>query len=139
MLEDLDWVIGRITVVGGGQRRLALLITGDVGQAILAWLQVRPAHSEESAVFVRIQPGFVKVRETRGVRRLDADALDRLAGVRAQGMAPLAAIVIDGKKVRSAKNGGGTKVHPLAVIEHATVAVSVQENGLITKQGVAVS
>lgn len=64
----------------------------------------------------------------RVLQRLDADALDRLAGLWAQGMTDVAAIAIDGKEVRGAKNGGGTRVHLLAGIDHATGAVLVQEN-----------
>ena len=40
----------------------------------------------------------------RVFQRLDADALDRLAGAWAQGMTDVAAIAIDGKEVRGAKN-----------------------------------
>ncbi|MFQ4150604.1 ISAs1 family transposase [Arthrobacter sp. LAPM80] len=64
----------------------------------------------------------------RVLQRLDADALDRLAGSWAQGMTAVTAIAIDGKEVRGAKNGGGTRVHLLAGVDHATGAVLVQEN-----------
>ncbi|MCU6482744.1 ISAs1 family transposase [Arthrobacter sp. A2-55] len=64
----------------------------------------------------------------RVLQRLDADTLDRLAGSWAQGMTVVTAIAIDGKEVRGAKNGGGTRVHLLAGVDHATGAVLVQEN-----------
>lgn len=64
----------------------------------------------------------------RVLQRLDADALDRLAGSWAQSKAPVTAIAIDGKEVRGAKNGGGTRVHLLAGIDHTTGAVLVQAN-----------
>ena len=64
----------------------------------------------------------------RVLQVLDADALDQLAGAWAQSKTPVAAIAIDGKEVRGAKNGGGTRVHLLAGIDHATGAVLVQEN-----------
>jgi len=64
----------------------------------------------------------------RVLQRLDADSLDRLAGLWAQGMTDVVAIAIDGKEIRGAKNGGGTRVHLLAGIDHATGAVLVQEN-----------
>ncbi|MBP2411521.1 putative transposase YbfD/YdcC [Arthrobacter stackebrandtii] len=64
----------------------------------------------------------------RVLQRLDADALDRLAGTWAQEMTGVAAIAIDGKEVRGAKNGGGARVHLLAGIDQATGAVLVQEN-----------
>ncbi|MEV8144219.1 ISAs1 family transposase [Specibacter sp. NPDC078709] len=59
---------------------------------------------------------------------LDANALDQLIGAWAQGMTPVAAIAIDGKEVRGAKNGGGTRIHLLAGIDHVTGAVLVQQN-----------
>ena len=64
----------------------------------------------------------------RFLQRLDADALDRLAGSWAQGKAPVTAIAIDGKEVRGAENGGGTRVHLLAGIDHTTGVVLVQKN-----------
>ena len=54
--------------------------------------------------------------------------MDQLTGAWAQGMAPVAAIAIDGKEVRGAKNGGGTRIHLLAGIDHATGAVLVQQS-----------
>jgi predicted transposase YbfD/YdcC len=64
----------------------------------------------------------------RVLQLLDADALDQLVGAWAQGMTPVSAIAIDGKEVRGAKNGGGTRIHLLAGIEHTTGAVLVQAN-----------
>ena len=64
----------------------------------------------------------------RVLQLLDADALDQLIGAWAQSMAPVSAIAIDGKEVRGAKNGGGTRIHLLAGIDHTTGAVLVQQN-----------
>ena len=64
----------------------------------------------------------------RVLQLLDADALDELAGAWVQGMTPVTAIAIDGKEVRSAKNGGGNRVHLLAGIDHATGSGLVQQN-----------
>lgn len=64
----------------------------------------------------------------RVLQRLDADALDQLAGAWAQSMTQATAIAIDGKEVRGAKNGGGTRIHLLAGIDQATGAVLVQQN-----------
>lgn len=64
----------------------------------------------------------------RVLQLLDADALDQLAGAWAQSMTPVTAIAIDGKEVRGAKNGGGTRIHLLAGIDHTTGAVLVQQN-----------
>lgn len=53
-LDDLDWAVGRVTVIGKGQRRLTLPIPVDVGEALIAWLRVRPAAADR-AVFVRMR------------------------------------------------------------------------------------
>lgn len=54
-LDDIDWAAGRLTVVGKGQRRLTLPIPMDVGQALVAWLQARPADAAGRALFVRLR------------------------------------------------------------------------------------
>ncbi|MET3721799.1 MULTISPECIES: ISAs1 family transposase [unclassified Arthrobacter] len=59
----------------------------------------------------------------RVLERLDADALDRLAGAWAQAQAAARAIAIDGKEARGAKNGGGDRVHLMAAIDQRTGAV----------------
>ena len=65
----------------------------------------------------------------RVFERLDADVLDRLAGAWAQAATPLSAVALDGKEVRGAKNGGGTRVHLMAAIDHGTGAVLGQVSG----------
>ena len=52
-LEDIDWMNGRLTVAGKG-REHTLPIPVDVGQALVAWLRVRPA-ALDRAVFVRMK------------------------------------------------------------------------------------
>jgi site-specific recombinase XerC len=54
-LDDIDWAAGRLTVIGKGQRRLALPLPADVGQALMAWLRVRPEDAQDRAVFVRLR------------------------------------------------------------------------------------
>lgn len=54
-LDDVDWAAGRVTVVGKGQRRLTLPLPPDVGQALVAWLCVRPTDGSGRAVFVRVR------------------------------------------------------------------------------------
>ncbi|MDA8322605.1 MAG: tyrosine-type recombinase/integrase [Actinomycetota bacterium] len=54
-LDDIDWAAGRLTVIGKGQRRLALPLPADVGQALVAWLRVRPEDAQDRAVFVRLR------------------------------------------------------------------------------------
>ncbi len=58
--------------------------------------------------------------------RLNADDLDRLAGAWSQASTTVSAVAIDGKEVRGAKNGGGSRVHLLASIDQATGAVPAQ-------------
>ncbi|WP_427018304.1 ISAs1 family transposase [Pseudarthrobacter sp. P1] len=64
----------------------------------------------------------------RVLERLDADLLDRLAGSWVQAAATVTAVAIDGKEVRGAKNGGGTRVHLLSGIDQGTGAVLMQQN-----------
>lgn len=52
-LDNVDWAVGRLTVVGKGQRRLTLPIPIDVGKALIAWLRARPADAADRALFVR--------------------------------------------------------------------------------------
>jgi site-specific recombinase XerC len=54
-LDDIDWAAGRLTVIGKGQRRLALPLPADVGQALVGWLRVRPGDAQDRAVFVRLR------------------------------------------------------------------------------------
>ncbi len=59
----------------------------------------------------------------RLLKRLDADAMDRLIGAWAQAVTTATAIAVDGKEVRGAKNGGGSRVHLMSAIAHGTGAV----------------
>ncbi|MFN0282940.1 MAG: tyrosine-type recombinase/integrase [Kineosporiaceae bacterium] len=52
-LDDLDWANGRLKVTGKG-REHTLPIPVDVGQALAAWLRLRPA-ALDRAVFVRMK------------------------------------------------------------------------------------
>lgn len=54
-LDDIDWAVGRLTIVGKGQRRLTLPIPVDVGEALLVWLRARPAGSADRGVFSRVR------------------------------------------------------------------------------------
>lgn len=51
MLDDIDWVSGQLRVTGKGREHV-LPLPVDVGQALEAWLRVRPK-SLDRAVFVR--------------------------------------------------------------------------------------
>lgn len=55
LLDDVDWAAGRLSVVGKNQRRLTLPLPVDVGEALVAWLQVRPTGAVDRALFVRLR------------------------------------------------------------------------------------
>jgi site-specific recombinase XerC len=60
-LGDIDWAAGRLTVVGKGQRRLTLPLPVDVGEALVAWLAVRPADAQDRSVFTRLRAPLRKL------------------------------------------------------------------------------
>ena len=62
----------------------------------------------------------------RVFERLDSDAFDLLAADWAQGLGRPVAIAVDGKEMRGAKNGTGSRVHLLAAIDQDTHAVLAQ-------------
>lgn len=53
MLDDIDWASGQVRVTGKGREHV-LPLPVDVGQALEAWLRLRP-DSLDRAVFVRIR------------------------------------------------------------------------------------
>lgn len=53
-LDDINWATGQLTVIGKGQRRLNLPIPVDVGDALVAWLHVRPTTTDRG-LFVRLR------------------------------------------------------------------------------------
>ncbi|HRC12032.1 MAG TPA: tyrosine-type recombinase/integrase [Dermatophilaceae bacterium] len=53
MLDDIDWASGQVTVTGKGREHV-LPLPVDVGQALEAWLRLRP-DALDRAVFVRIR------------------------------------------------------------------------------------
>lgn len=55
-LDDVDWAAGRLSVVGKNQRRLTLPLPVDVGEALVAWLRMRPTEAADRALFVRLRP-----------------------------------------------------------------------------------
>ena len=53
MLEDIDWASGQVKVTGKGREHV-LPLPVDVGEALEAWLRLRPP-TVDRAVFVRIR------------------------------------------------------------------------------------
>jgi len=56
-LDDIDWAGGCVKVTGKG-RNLTLPLPVDVGQALVAWLQVRPVTADRS-VFCRLRSPMI--------------------------------------------------------------------------------
>ena len=54
-LEDLDWRAGEVVVRGKGAQRDRLPMPRDVGEALVAYLQRRPAQASTRQVFVRVR------------------------------------------------------------------------------------
>ena len=75
-LDDIDWAAGQLTVIGKGQRRLALPLPADVGQSLVTWLQVRPADAQDRAVFVRLRAPIRKL-SSAGISDIVVHLADR--------------------------------------------------------------
>lgn len=76
-LDDIDWASGYLKVTGKG-REHSLPVPVDVGQALEAWLRLRPA-ALDRAVFVRLRPPR-QTMTTSGVSGIIARLSD-LAGI----------------------------------------------------------
>ncbi len=59
----------------------------------------------------------------RVLARVDGDAFDTALGAWVGAQVKPAVIALDGKEVRGAKNGGGSRVHLMAAVDHATGTV----------------
>lgn len=112
MLEDIDWAAGRLSVVGKGQRRLTLPVPADVGQAIVAWLQVRPTHAHDHAVFVRLRAPIGKLTSA-GISDIVVHAAERaaLGAMRAHRLRHTAAMNVIA--------AGGTLIEAQELLGHA--------------------
>ena len=77
MLDDIDWVSGHVRVTGKGRDHV-LPLPVDVGQALEAWLRLRPP-ALDRAVFVRIRAPR-QMMTVSGISGVIA-RLSRLAGI----------------------------------------------------------
>jgi integrase len=76
-LDDVDWRRGEVTIHGKGSRVERVPLPGDVGQAVAAYLRVRPpAPPGCRSVFLRLAPpigplpaGAVSMLVRRGAQR----------------------------------------------------------------------
>lgn len=66
-LGDIDWRAGELTVRGKGRRRDRLPLPAEVGEALVAYLQRRPA-SESRRLFLRSVAPFVGFADTGALR-----------------------------------------------------------------------
>jgi site-specific recombinase XerC len=112
MLDDIDWAAGRLTVIGKGQRRLTLPVPVDVGQALVAWLQVRPADADDRAVFVRLRSPLRKL-SSAGISDIVVHLAGRagLGGIRAHRLRHTAAMNVIA--------AGGTLVEARELLGHS--------------------
>jgi integrase/recombinase XerD len=76
-LEDIDWQRGQLTVRGKPRRVDVLPLPVDVGQALVGYLQCRPADAVDRSVFVR------KLAPHRGLTPIGVTQVVVAAGVRA--------------------------------------------------------
>lgn len=77
MLNDIDWASGQVTVTGKGREHV-LPVPVDVGQALEAWLRLRP-DALDRAIFVRIKAPR-QMMTTSGISGVIA-RLSGLAGI----------------------------------------------------------
>ncbi|MHB1491752.1 MAG: tyrosine-type recombinase/integrase, partial [Cellulomonas sp.] len=77
MLDDIDWASGQVTVTGKGREHV-LPLPVDVGQALEAWLRLRP-DALDRAVFVRTRAPR-QMMTTSGISGIIA-RLSGLAGI----------------------------------------------------------
>ena len=63
---DIDWISGTLQVMGKGRYQVRLPLPQDVGDALLRYLDCRPANIETDHVFIeatplagRLPPGMV--------------------------------------------------------------------------------
>ena len=114
-LEDIDWAAGRLTVVGKGQRRLRLPVPVDVGEALVAWLRVRPTDAADRALFPRLRPP---------IRRLTSSGISDIVKHRAEA-AGLGVVHAHRLRHTAAMNviaAGGTMVEAQELLGHQNAA-----------------
>lgn len=115
-LDDIDWADGRIKVSGKG-REHTLPIPVDVGQALTAWLRVRPA-ALDRAVFVRMRAPR-KMMTTSAISGIIA----RLSG--RAGIDPIYAHRLRHTAAMDILAAGGTLTEAKELLGHAYTATTM--------------
>lgn len=86
-LEDLDWRAGELVVRGKGAQRDRLPMPQDVGEALVAYLQWRPAQASARQVFLRVRAPFRELARAGSTGSIVARALGR-AGIESPARGP---------------------------------------------------
>jgi site-specific recombinase XerD len=81
-LTDIDWNSGTLQVIGKGRYQVRLPLPQDVGDAVLRYLERRPAYSDTDHVFVRSIAPYRPFASGDGVSSVVKHALQR-AGIEA--------------------------------------------------------
>lgn len=117
LLDNVDWAAGRLSVVGKNQRRLTLPLPVDVGEALVAWLHVRPIDAMDRALFVRVRPP---------IRRLSSAGISDIVKHRAEA-AGLGVVHAHRLRHSAAMNviaTGGSLIEAQELLGHRSVAVT---------------
>lgn len=115
-LDDIDWANGRLKVIGKG-REHTLPIPIDVGQALAAWLRLRPA-ALDRAVFVRMRAP----RRTMAPSAISG-IIARLSGV--AGIDPIYAHRLRHTAAMDVLAAGGTLTEAKELLGHVYTATTM--------------
>lgn len=115
-LDDIDWANGRLKVTGKG-REHTLPIPVDVGQALAAWLRLRPA-ALDRAVFVRMKAPR-RMMATSAISGIVA----RLSGV--AGVDPIYAHRLRHTAAMDVLAAGGTLAEAKELLGHVYTATTM--------------
>lgn len=115
-LSDIDWANGRLKVTGKG-REHTLPIPVDVGQALTAWLRIRPA-ALDRAVFVRMKAPR-RIMTTSAISGIIA----RLSGM--AGIDPIYAHRLRHTAAMGVLAAGGTLAEAKELLGHAYTATTM--------------
>jgi site-specific recombinase XerD len=80
-LDDFDWRSATVSPKVKGGRRLTLPVPCDVGEAVVAYLQRRPADTAWREVFLRVRGAPVPLT-SRAITQVLSSAADRVSGAR---------------------------------------------------------
>jgi site-specific recombinase XerC len=115
-LDDIDWANGRFKVTGKGREHM-LPMPVDVGQALAAWLRLRPA-ALDRAVFVRMKAPR-KMMATSAISGIVA----RLSGV--AGIDPIYAHRLRHTAAMDVLAAGGTLAEAKELLGHVYTATTM--------------